>query len=93
MAGDYVDEYVTTFAVLARRANMKLDDPANLRMFAQGLPRGLAEWCIDIESPDTFTQWMRAVHDNRIIGCKSSLFSMTAMETRYLILWKRISQN
>ena len=58
MAGDYVDEYVTTFEVLACRANMKLDDPANLQMFVQGFPRGLAERCIDIESPNTFAQWM-----------------------------------
>jgi len=61
MAGDYVDEYITAFEVLACRTNMKLDDPANLRMFVQGFPRGLAERCIDIESPDTFTQWMHTV--------------------------------
>jgi len=93
MAGDYVDEYITMFEVLARRANMKLDDPANLRMFAQGLHRGLAERCIDIESPDTFAQWMHTAQRQQNIGCESSLFNMTAMETRYLILWKRISQN
>jgi hypothetical protein len=59
MAGDYVDEYIATFEVSARRANVKLDNPANIRMFAQGLPRGLAEQCIDIKSPDTFAQWAR----------------------------------
>ena len=37
--------------LLARRAGMKLDDPANLRMFAQGLPQELAEQCILSREP------------------------------------------
>ena len=61
MAGDYVDEYIATFEVSARCANVKLDNPANIRMFVQGLPRGLAERCIDIKSSNTFVQWARTV--------------------------------
>ena len=55
MAGNYIDEYITTFEVLAHCTNMKLNNPANLQMFVQGLPQGLAKQCIDIKSPNTFT--------------------------------------
>ena len=43
MTDGRIDKYVAAFELLAHRApSIKLDDPANLRTFARGLPRRLA---------------------------------------------------
>ena len=47
---------IATFELLAHRAGLNLNDPANLRVFAYGLPRTLAEQC----SPEPFSQWAHA---------------------------------
>jgi hypothetical protein len=60
MQGDAVDEHIAAFERLARRASLDLNDPSNLRTFARGLPRKLAESCIVSENPEIFAQWARA---------------------------------
>ena len=51
-----VDQYIDDFKELARRGGHNVDDPSNLRPFAQGLPIRLFRSCIDHESPETFEQ-------------------------------------
>jgi len=54
MTDGRIDKYVAAFELLAHRApSIKLDDPANLRTFARGLPRRLAE---NTSISKTFTQ-------------------------------------
>ena len=55
-----VDKYITQFSSLAHCAGMDPNDPSTLQLFAQGLPRGLADSCIDIDSPDSFIEWTKA---------------------------------
>jgi hypothetical protein len=55
-----IDEYITAFQLLGHRAGVDLNDPSVLCLFAQGLPKSLAESCINIESPENFKQWTSA---------------------------------
>jgi hypothetical protein len=61
MKDSNVDEYVAAFQLLGHRAGMNLDDPSALWLFARGLPKSLADSCIDIDSPENFEQWANAV--------------------------------
>jgi len=54
MTGDNLDEYLASFETLGNRAELNPDDPSNLRTFAQGLPRQLADACLAMENPDTY---------------------------------------
>ena len=60
MTGDNLDEYLAAFETLGSRAELNPDDPSNLRTFAQGLPRQLADACLAMENPDTYEQWRAA---------------------------------
>jgi Retrotransposon gag protein len=55
-----VDKYIAAFQLLGHHAGIDLNDPSVLRLFAQGLPKSLAESCIDIELPENFEQWTSA---------------------------------
>ena len=55
-----IDEYIAAFEHLAHCANTDLNNPLNLHLFAQGLPKALCNACIDINSPETFEQWSNA---------------------------------
>jgi hypothetical protein len=52
-----VDGFIYTFEELARRSGVNPNEPTVTRMFARGLPKGLAESCIDQDSPESFEQW------------------------------------
>ena len=56
-----VDEYIATFELLGQHAQGDLDDPFLLIHFVCGLPKALADACIDMESPETFQEWKAAV--------------------------------
>jgi hypothetical protein len=60
MKDSNVDEYIATFQLLGHRTGMNLDDPSALWLFAWGLPKSLADSCIDIDSPENFEQWANA---------------------------------
>jgi len=60
MTGDNLNEYLASFETLRNRAELNLDDPSNLHMFAQGLPHQLADACLAMENPDTYEQWKAA---------------------------------
>jgi hypothetical protein len=55
-----VDQYIADFEYNAFRAGTHPNDPYNLRQFALGLPRALAEAVIDIDTPNTFEEWKTA---------------------------------
>jgi hypothetical protein len=60
MKDSNVDEYIAAFQLLGHCTGMNLDDPSALRLFAHGLPKSLADSCIDINSPKNFKQWANA---------------------------------
>jgi hypothetical protein len=66
MKDSNVDEYIAAFQLLGHRVGMNLNDPSALRLFAHGLPKSLADSCIDIDSPENFEQWANvAQHHHR----------------------------
>jgi len=70
MTGDNLDEYLAAFETLGSRAELNPDDPSNLRTFAQGLPRQLADACLAMENPDTYGQWRAAAQQQQVIYLK-----------------------
>jgi len=70
MTGDNLDEYLASFETLGNRAELNPDDPLNLCMFAQGLPRQLADACLAMENPDTYEQWKAAAQQQQVIYLK-----------------------
>jgi len=70
MTGDNLDEYLAAFETLGSRAELNPDDPSNLRTFAQGLPRQLADACLAMENPDTYAQWRAAAQRQQVIYLK-----------------------
>ena len=71
MKGDNLDEYLAAFETLGQRAELDANDPSNLRTFAQGLPRSLADACIRMENPKTYEQWRAASQRQQIIYLKT----------------------
>ena len=55
-----VDKYVATFELLGQCTRGDLDNPFLLTHFACGLPKALADACINMESPETFQEWKAA---------------------------------
>jgi hypothetical protein len=60
MTGGDVDGYIALFEFLSYRAGMNPNEPSMQWLFARGLPRTLADACIDINNPETFRQWANA---------------------------------
>ena len=60
MTHDNVDEYITRFAELARKALYHEDDPAVLEKFKSGLPLELLEPCMHHDSPRNWEAWTRS---------------------------------
>jgi Retrotransposon gag protein len=73
-----VDQYIDDFKELARRGGHNVDDPSNLRLFAQGLPIRLFKNCIDHESPETFEQWAKAAQRQQKTWLKKQSFRKEA---------------
>jgi hypothetical protein len=57
---DNIDEYITKFAELARKARYHEDDPAVLEKFKSGLPLELLEPCMHHNNPRTWEAWTRS---------------------------------
>ena len=55
-----MDEYVAMFELLGQCTQGDLDNPFLLTHFAHGLPKALADACIDNKSPETFQEWKTA---------------------------------
>ena len=57
MRHDNIDEYITRFAELARKALYHEDDPAVLEKFKAGLPLELLEPCMHHDEPRNWDAW------------------------------------
>ena len=71
MKGNNLDEYLAAFETLGHRAELDPNDPSNLRTFALGLLRSLADACIRMESPETYEQWRAASQRQQKIYLKT----------------------
>ena len=67
MQYDDVDEYITRFAELARKALYHEDDPAVLEKFKSGLPLELLEPCIHHDDPQNWEAWTRSARARQAI--------------------------
>jgi len=71
MKNNNLDEYLAAFETQALRANIDMNDHTNLRTFALGLPRSLANACIKMENPKTYEQWRATVQRQQKIYLKT----------------------
>ena len=67
MQHDNVNEYITRFAELARKALYHENDPAVLEKFKSGLPFELLEPCIHHDSPRNWEAWTRSTRARQAI--------------------------
>jgi len=65
-----IDEYIAGFERLAHRAGIDLDDPSNMRTFAQGLPGPLVETVLHLDDPQNYIQWREATQRHQWIWLK-----------------------
>src|SRR5260221_4088464 len=70
MKGSEVDEYIATFAKLAREAGVFIKDTKMLRMFSKGLPTQLCDAILQHDDPDTFEQWTKAAQNRQRVYMK-----------------------
>jgi hypothetical protein len=67
MKNKNVDEYITIFAELARKALYHKDDPAVLEKFKSGLPLELLEPCMHHDDPQNWDAWTRSTRVRQAI--------------------------
>ena len=67
MRHDNIDEYITRFAELARKALYHENDPAVLEKFKSGLPLELLEPCMHHDDPRSWEAWMRSAQMRQAI--------------------------
>ena len=76
MKDENIDEYITVFAKLARKALYHEDDPTVLEKFKLGLPLELLEPCMNHDDPQTWEAWTRSAR-----ACQAILTSLKAHQT------------
>ena len=67
MEDEKIDEYITTFAELARKALCHEDDPAVLEKFKSGLPLELLELCMHHDDPQSWKAWTKSARTRQAI--------------------------
>ena len=67
MQHDDIDEYITRFAELARKALYHEDNPAVLEKFKSGLPLELLEPCTHHDDPQNWEAWTRSARARQAI--------------------------
>jgi hypothetical protein len=67
MKDEKIDEYITTFAELARKALYHENDPAVLEKFKSGLPLNLLEPCMHHDDPRTWEAWTKSTRTRQAI--------------------------
>ena len=67
MKDENVDEYITKFAELARKALYHEDDPAVLEKFKSGLPLELLEPCMHHDDPQSWEAWTKSTRTRQAI--------------------------
>jgi hypothetical protein len=67
MQHENLDEYITRFAELVRKALYHEDDPAVLEKFKLGLPLELLEPCMHHDNPQNWEAWTRSTRTRQAI--------------------------
>ena len=67
MKHDDIDEYITQFAELARKALYHENDPVVLEKFKSGLPLELLEPCMHHDNPQNWEAWTRSARARQAI--------------------------
>ena len=67
MTNENIDEYITVFAELARKALYHEDNPAVLEKFKTGLPPDLLEPCMHHDDPRSWEAWTRSTRTRQAI--------------------------
>ena len=67
MQYDDIDEYITRFVELARKALYHDDDPAVLEKFKSGLPLELLEPCVHHDEPRNWETWTKSARTRQAI--------------------------
>ena len=67
MQHNNIDEYITRFAELARKALYHENDPAVLEKFKSGLPLELLEPCMHHDDPQNWEAWTRSLRTRQAI--------------------------
>ena len=67
MKNENIDEYITIFTELARKALYHEDDPTVLEKFKSGLLLELLEPCINHDNPRNWEAWARSTHARQAI--------------------------
>ena len=62
-----IDEYITTFAKLVRKALYHENDPAVLEKFKSGLPLELLEPCMHHDDPQSWKAWTKSARTRQAI--------------------------
>jgi retrotransposon gag protein len=60
-----IDQYIANFSLLAMDVQVDPNEPTILLLFYQGLPQRLAKKCIELDSLNDFTSWMKAAQRNQ----------------------------
>ena len=67
MKNENIDEYITIFAKLVRKALYNEDNPTVLEKFKSGLPLELLEPCMHHDNPRNWEAWTRSAHARQAI--------------------------
>jgi hypothetical protein len=65
MKEENIDQYIADFLLLAMDAQVDPNEPTVLLLFYQGLLQRLTEKCIELDSPNDFTSWIKAAQRNQ----------------------------
>ena len=79
MKDENIDEYITKFAELARKALYCKNNPAVLKKFKLGLPLELLEPCMHHDDPQSWEAWTRSTRTRQAI-----LTSLKAHQTNMM---------
>ena len=81
MKPNNIDDYITRFAELARKALYHESDPAVLEKFKSGLPLELLEPCMQHDTPQNWEAWTRSTRARQAI--------LTSLKTHQLEATRR----
>jgi hypothetical protein len=80
MKNENIDEYITAFAELARKALYHENDPAMLEKFKSGLPLELLEPCMHHDDPQSWEAWTRSARMRQAILTSLKTHQTDAMQ-------------
>jgi hypothetical protein len=60
-----IDQYIADFSLLTMDAQVDPNEPTVLLLFYQGLLQRLTKKCIELDSLNDFTSWMKVAQRNQ----------------------------